>query len=102
MYRIFQPKGQTQIVRREDAADFRARRQVFRQRKQLAATQPASLLRRQGMEATGRLADDLGQRAAHVRRRTETIEHCVDGLIADLARLFGRPVPSDRLPPAAH
>src|SRR6478672_789332 len=37
VYRIFQPKGQTQIVRREDAADFRARRDVFRQRKQLAA-----------------------------------------------------------------
>lgn len=71
-------------------------------RKQLAATQPANLLRRQGMEATGRLADDLGQRAAHVRRRTETIEHCVDGLIADLAHLFGQTAPSDRPPPAAH
>ena len=37
MYRIFQPEGQTQIVRREGAADFRARLLVFREGKQLAA-----------------------------------------------------------------
>src|SRR5690606_18204813 len=38
VYRIFQPKGQTQIVRREGAGDFRGRLLVFREGKQLAPT----------------------------------------------------------------